>query len=156
MREIPTFDPMDYEVPRPRDHGIKMKRPLAHWIRWLIGGVLFVTVSALPFLPGCEPAPNLVPKHLVGAWKTQAPGYANRVLEFTKYMVRFGTGDVTSSIYFVEDIEEHQVDRHVLYDITYTDFDREEYKLLFYYRDVDGGQIIFKNQTHLKWNKQRS
>lgn len=113
-------------------------------------------------LIGCEDHKNnTVPQYLIGTWRSEAPGYADRVLHFTQHGVMFGMGGYSGEAYRVSEVQEFTVTdvasarfkNSVLFTIHYINNDRQEYLLLFYYDPVPEGVITFKNQEKVTWKK---
>ncbi len=113
-----------------------------------------IAFTLLSILSGCQAEPD-VPEHLVGTWKTRAPQYADRFVEFTMDSLIFGTGGDSADSYMITKIEEVDDGLQTLYTISYTIPEGQEFRLSFYHDLSKGGVIWFKNQDHLIWTKER-
>ncbi|MBW2039487.1 MAG: hypothetical protein JRI46_07830 [Deltaproteobacteria bacterium] len=120
--------------------------------------VLVVLVILIIFF-GCQCEKNRsVPNDLIGMWKTSAPKYADRLFEFKKDAVIFGTGEGNFDTYAITNIEIEKIreEKGILYTIYYENREGEEYKFSFYYYPENRGVIRFKNQKQIMWTKEKS
>ena len=107
------------------------------------------------------PRDNEVPPYLVGIWRTDAPGYEDRYLQFAPRNVVFGTGGYEGESYIVAEVQISPVDTdpqggaggRSLFTFRYMKADKLEYNLSFYYEPKPAETITFKNQETLKWTR---
>lgn len=117
---------------------------------------ILVALAILTTLLGCQPAKNTtLPDDLVGVWKTSAPKYSDRSLEFTKDSIIFGTGKGNVDTHPIANIETIREDNTILYTISHLNREGHEYTLSFYYDPANGGVIRLKNQKTIAWTKER-
>jgi len=110
----------------------------------VIAGLVFAIVS--------RDTPASCPDELIGAWRTAARGYEDRMLLFTKDAVAFSTGADTFPAQAVRRLEAIPDGPRTLYTIVYGDSQSDEQLLSFYYHAREQ-TITFKNQTHLVWTR---
>jgi hypothetical protein len=105
-------------------------------------------------LAGCQPAEVVVPYELVGVWRTRAPQYADRFLEFTEHGLIFGRKDERPAPRPIHAIELTREPGRTLYLVSYRNEHEQDYTLAFYFEWTDGGVITFKHQQHWQWLKE--
>jgi len=103
---------------------------------------------------GCQPHEAAVPSELVGVWRTTAPHYADRFLQFTEHGVVFGNEDGRPDPRQIHAIELVREPGRTLYIVSYRNPYEQEYTLAFYYDRADGGVITFKRQQQWQWTKE--
>jgi hypothetical protein len=117
---------------------------------------IFAALAIFTALSGCQPAKNTTPPDdLVGLWKTSAPKYADRSLEFTKDSIIFGGGKGNFDPHPIVNIETIREGHSILYTITHLNSEGQQYTLSFSYDPAKGGVIRFKNQKAIAWTKER-
>ena len=117
---------------------------------------MFAALAILTTLFGCQPTKNTtLPDELVGVWKTSAPKYAERSLEFTKGSIILGSGKGNFDPHPIANIETIREGHSILYAISHLNSEGQEYTLAFYYDPADGGVIRLKNQKTIVWKKER-
>lgn len=122
--------------------------------------VVIIMVILAPLLHD-PPRNNTVPPYLLGAWKSDTPGYKDRFMIFTEHSVVFGTGGLSGEVYAVDEVETSPVtvgapgssDKRELFTIRYMRMDKLKMDLWFYYDPPPRGIITFKNQEQLKWTR---
>lgn len=92
------------------------------------------------------------PNELVGAWVTEAKGYEQGMLVFSKTGVAFSVGIEHLDAQVVRRIDATPDGPRTLYTVVYGDSRRDEQTLSFYYHTKDQ-TITFKNQAHLVWTR---
>jgi hypothetical protein len=115
---------------------------------------LFVTcilLSLLIFVVGCSHE-VVVPQTLTGAWKTSAPGYADRYMKFTKDTLIYGIGNGDEIAHRINKIDSEQLGQRTVYTFYYTDAEGDKTFLSFTYRPDAGGTIQIKNDNKI-WEK---
>ncbi len=115
---------------------------------------LLVVIWAAALLAGCQPNEAVVPGELVGVWRTSAPHYADRVLEFTEHGLVFGNGKARPAPRPIHTIELIREPGRTLYIMSYRNPHEQEYTLAFYYDRTAGGVITFKRQQQWQWTKE--
>lgn len=121
--------------------------------------VAFLVILA-PLLHN-PPRNNNVPPYLIGAWKSDTPGYEDRYMMFTQHSVVFGTGGYSGEVYVVDEVQTSPAaegapggsSKRELFTIRYMKVDRLKFELSFYYDPPPLGIIAFKNQEELKWTR---
>ncbi len=102
---------------------------------------------------GCQLVQNkAVPDDLVGVWETSALKYKNRIMEFKKEIVIFGTGDGNRSIHPIRKVKTVHQGKKSLYTVYYLGQGGGEYSFSFFY-DPGDDVITFKNQMTIQWKK---
>lgn len=117
---------------------------------------IFVALAILATLFACQRAKTTtLPDDLVGVWKTSAPKYAGRSLEFTKDSIIFGTGEGNLDPHPIANIETIHEGNSILYTISHLNSEGQQYILSFSYDPANGGVIRLKNQKTIAWTKER-
>lgn len=116
--------------------------------------ILALTTFALLFGWQCR-EPATVPDELLGVWETSAPKYEGCFFEITKDSIIFANRDLLEAfdVNVISKIEKTQKEKQILYTIYYEKRKGEEYKFPFYYDQLRGGAIRFKNQEQIEWRK---
>lgn len=96
---------------------------------------------------------SALPAPLAGVWTTANPRYAGRSLELTRGTVAFGTGEQTVQVYFISDIKKTREDDGMLYEIHCHRKEGPDEKIFLVHTPQNGGQLRFKNQRHIVWEK---
>lgn len=111
---------------------------------------------ALWLCTACTSEPEAAPSYLLGAWQTQAEGYADQHMFIDDHRIGFGTSSLTADGYVITHIDESQVGAKTLFVVSYQGADQAKYQLAFFYEPVGGGRITYKNQDHLIWMRKES
>lgn len=118
---------------------------------------LLVVFATLIILSGCQcGADKTVPIDLVGVWKTSALTYADRFFQFKEDTIIFGTGGGNFNTYAITNIEKVSEEEKILYTVSYSNREGQEYKFSFYYYPENSGMIRFKNHQQIVWTKKES
>ncbi|MDR4470502.1 MAG: hypothetical protein MRJ68_19750 [Nitrospira sp.] len=96
--------------------------------------------------------PVSCPNELIGAWVTEAKGYEDGMLVFSKTGVAFSVGIEHLDAQAVRRLEMTPDGPRILYMVVYGDSKKDEQTLSFYYHTTDQ-TITFKNQAHLVWTR---
>lgn len=111
-------------------------------------------LAVIPFVFGCHPKKAIsVPDHLVGAWSTSSPRYADRSLQITKNRIIFESGKEPSGIHRIEKLQEVQRGKYRSYDLTYKDEEGQDFILFFTYDPTNNGEIRIRNQRNVTWTR---
>ena len=95
-----------------------------------------------------------LPDELFGVWKTSAPKYADRYLEFTgDHEFILGVGEGRVLVHPITGVEKEQ-ERGDLYTVFYVGDEGQDLSFAFYY-DPGRGTIQWQNQRHIDWKKER-
>jgi hypothetical protein len=100
------------------------------------------------------PKPSLVPRELIGTWRTSDPRYEGRSFEIGYVSINFGTGNGTVSTGFINNVEGVKELFRTLYTIGYTQ-EGKQIQVTFYYDLSKGRKIYFKNQPGVLWVKDK-
>ncbi len=107
------------------------------------------TVIVMSFI-GCKQDTITVPQHLIGVWKTSAPTFADRSLEFSENVLAFGIGNEDAVSHFIGKIESVTLeDNRIEYTFHYKDSEEEKWMLILTYSPDSGGVIQLKNRTEI-------
>ena len=104
----------------------------------------------LIFIVGCER--EVVPQHLMGEWKTSAPGYEDRYLKINEHIIIYGIGDGEEVSHTIDKIGKKQDGGKTIYTFYYRDTEGEKATLTVIYRPASGGTLQIKNSDHI-WEK---
>jgi hypothetical protein len=113
--------------------------------------VMNIFLLAFIFFVGCE-REVIVPKHLVGEWKTAAPNYEDRYLKLSEQTVIFGIGEGQEVAHRIDKIKSEQRDSGTVYTFYYTDAEGQKDSLTVTYRPDSGGTLQIKNSVEI-WGK---
>ena len=128
---------------------LPMHRTSAGSCSHLYGTCIFLLV--LIFVVGCA-REVIVPQHLIGEWKTSAPGYADRYMKFTKDTLTYGIGNGEEISHKIKKIDSEQRGQSTVYTFYYIDAEGDKAILSFAYRPDAGGTIQLKNDITI-WEK---
>lgn len=117
--------------------------------RWFLWGGSLLLVGLLLFSVW-KVKHVRVPDELVGTWTTTAPQYQGKSFEIGPSVVSFDLGDGTSSMGFIQDIQNAPGDPGMLYTISYN-VKGQMQQVSFYY---DSDQTIrLKSRKDIAWTK---
>jgi hypothetical protein len=116
----------------------------------LYGTCIFLLV--LIFVVACAREVPVVPQHLIGEWKTSAPGYADRYMKFTKDTLTYGIGDGEEISHWIYKIGSEQSGQRIVYTFYYREAEGDKTILSFTYMPDAGGTIQLKNDNKI-WEK---
>ncbi len=110
-------------------------------------------LSALALAAACGPETmKEPPPDITGRWFTDDPEYADRAFEISERFLYLLVG--------VDSFVVHRIDRVViaeaelpLYTIEYEADEGAVLNFHFFLSQEDGGTILFRNQTHMKWRR---
>ncbi len=112
---------------------------------------LFLIWTASLFL--CSADTRVALDEFQGVWKTTAENYDNRFFEISDATITFETGAGKQDIYYIRAVTKSAGDEDNVYTINYDNIEGTEFKLSFYYQEVHGGVIHFKNQKDIEWTR---
>jgi hypothetical protein len=115
-----------------------------------------IAVAILASLWSCKAAqePVVVPRELIGVWKTDNPRYLDRYFELTIDTITLAMGKDGKESYPVQKLEKHSDTQGISYALTYRNpVEDVADTLSFDYEPTAGGAIRFKNQQNLVWKK---
>ena len=124
-----------------------MHRSSLQLFEYIVG---IFSLAAILFV-GCE-RHVIVPRPLIGEWKTSAPKYADRTIKFDEHIVTYGIGDGETVYYKIEKIVSKQGDGGTVYTFYYKVAKGEEQTLTLTYRPDSGGSFKMKHSDAL-WEK---
>jgi hypothetical protein len=110
-----------------------------------------IFLLALIFLVGCE-REVVVPKYLLGEWKTSAPTYEDRYIKFSERTVTYGIGDGEEVTHTIDKIKSKQGDGGTIYTFYYRNAEDQKDHLTVTYRPDSGGTFQIKNSNEI-WKK---
>jgi len=127
------------------------RRTSADYYKYLVINMLLI----LLFVVACERDIVVVPHDLVGKWKTSAPQYADRYMQFSEHTVIYGVGDGEEVSHTIDKIVMKQGVDGIVYIFSYRDAEGEQETLAFTYRPASGGTLQLKHGKEI-WEKDRS
>jgi hypothetical protein len=98
---------------------------------------------------------DVIPQEIVGTWTTTTPAYADRAFEITETSVTFYSSESTFTTHLISKVTSEPWGNAVLYTVEYMNLG-EVYEFAFLYANPPQGNIRFKNQQDMEWEKQRS
>ena len=110
-----------------------------------------VLLAAFFLLAGCE-REVIVPKFLLGEWKTAAPKYADRTITFTEHSVIYGIGAGEKVIYTIDRVDDKQSDAGTMYTFFCRDAEGQKHTLRYTYRFGFGETLQIVNSKAI-WEK---
>jgi len=113
--------------------------------------VMNIVLLTLIFFAGCQ-REVIVPRHLIGEWKTAAPNYADRYLKFSQQAVIFGIGEGQEVVHKIDKIKSEQRDSGTVYTFYYKYAEGQKDSLTVTYRPDSGGTLQIKNSVEI-WGK---
>jgi len=117
-----------------------------------------ITILVFALLVGisCRRDNNLSDE-LVGGWKTSSFQYRETSFELRKNRIIFKTkeGDINTHPIIRVKKEKVAKEEWILYTIYYLNNEMRKVEFSFYYRPLEDGLIIFKNQKNLVWKKEK-
>jgi len=117
---------------------------------------IVVAVASLAAFGGCQSRGHTtVPDELVGVWKTSAPKYKDRYLQFTKATIVFGTGFGSPDVQRITKVDVVREEQGILYTVSYKDDpDGHQSTFAFYYEPRKNAVIRFKHQQQIAWTQE--
>ena len=115
-----------------------------------------IAIAVLASLWSCKAAeePVVVPRELIGVWKTDDPRYVDRYFELTVDTITLAMGEDGKKSYPVQKLEKRSDTPGISYALTYRNPIEDVVDTLsFDYEPTEGGAIRFKNQRDLVWRK---
>jgi hypothetical protein len=98
---------------------------------------------------------EVIPEEIVGRWTTTTPAYADRAFEITETSVTFYSSETTFTTHPISKVTAEPWGHDVLYTVEYLNLG-EVYEFAFLYSNPPRGNIRFKHQQDMSWEKQRS
>ena len=92
----------------------------------------------------------IVPPHLIGVWKTSAPQYEDRYLQFTENTLTYGIGNGEKVSHTIEKIDVNQGSNETIYSFHYKDAEGDKWTLTLTYRPEGTIQLKNKNEIWVK------
>ena len=115
---------------------------------------ILVPVCAMLLLGRESPGSRIVPSELVGTWRTGDPGYGDRYIEIDPVSISFGTGKITFTNWFIEQVESTPAGGNILYTIHYV-HNGEKGQCSLYFSGESEKTIYLKNQAGIAWTKDK-
>jgi hypothetical protein len=115
----------------------------------LIAGIILCCVFVLCHI---WQKPLIVPRELIGTWKTTDPRYADRYLEIDGHTIDFYTGKGTGTTGFIQKIDAVSQGSRTLYTIFYVQ-DGQDEQCSFYVALERQDTIYLQNQPGIAWTK---
>ncbi len=113
--------------------------------------LLGIPLLAGPGCSGGRSADNrITPEEIRGAWRTDAPGYADRGMEILEKALAFDVGGGDFTVQVIRSIETSPAPEGTDYEIEYRNREGGIFTLSFTYRPADT-TIVFRNQPELIW-----
>ena len=106
-------------------------------------------------LGACRRDVRDLPQGLLGVWTTEAPKYQDRFFALNEDSLTFGTGEGNSNSNPIIGIELTEEEGRPYYHIEHLGTEGQSYVFSFHYEAADGGVITLKNQTEVRWTKER-
>jgi len=115
---------------------------------------MYIIFSVLMFIffVGCTQE-VIVPPHLIGVWRTSAPQYEDRYLQFTENTLTYGIGNGEEVSHSIDKIEVNQGSNETIYSFHYKDAEGDKWTLTLTYRPE--GTIQLKNKSDI-WVKSQA
>jgi hypothetical protein len=118
---------------------------------------IFILLQVLAGLIACQAPRATVPEELDGVWQTSAPMYATRPFEIRKDVLIFRTGEDPFDfvVYNIVKVDQTTEAGNTLFILTYIVPGGLEYKFSFFYTASHGGEIRFKHQRDMVWERKK-
>ncbi len=119
-----------------------------------IYGAFAVLIFMVLFFIGCSNDPSVLPKDIMGTWKTQSKDSTGVYIEFKErsLIISSDLGVVENSIVKVK-TEKDGAGGFINYSIYYTDRGGKTASMVVIYSPKDGGTLMFKSDPGMIWKR---